>query len=246
MRRLDVLADFARRKVHRDLVRFREDPAQFKFPMPCTENFFRIINLVCFLQFDAGLRYNPERKEDNPTPLNSKDLLINGLLSDERVGTCNSIPVLIVAVGRRLGYPLFLSATTHHVWARWDGGGERFNIEASCPGGFTDYDDDHFRKAGGGMRQADIDGGYYLRNFTAADETALFLFSRAWVLEEHKRYEESLPAWAKCCFLAPAEPMYPRRAYEVAFEVLHVRKLGKPSERGPDGRPLPHPDFGEG
>jgi tetratricopeptide (TPR) repeat protein len=245
LRRLAVLTDLALRKIERDLPRFRRDPAQFRFPKPVSESFYRIINLVSALQFDAGLRYSPERKEENPAPYSSKDLLINGLLSDQRIGTCNSIPVVLVAVGRRLGYPLYLTATCQHVIARWEGGGERFNIDASCPGGFHDHDDDHYRSFPTPMRQVHVESGYYLRNFAPADETALFLFSRAWVLEDHKRFEESLPAWAKCCFLAPTEPIYPRRAYEVTFDVLHVRKFGKPAERGPDRRPLTNPDFGD-
>ena len=245
MRRLEALTEFARRKIQRDLARFRQNPDQFGFPRPCTENFFRIINMVTALKVGCGLRYNPERVEDASRQFSSKDLFINGLLSDDRIGTCNSIPVVIVAVGRRLGYPLFLSANRHHVWARWDGQGERFNIDASCPGGFNDFDDEHYRNMHGPMREVDVENGYYLRNFTPADETALFLFSRGWVLEDHGRFEEGLPAWAKCCFLAPTEPMYPRRAYEVTYEVLHVQKFGKPSRRGPDGRPLGNPEFGD-
>ncbi|MCX5670240.1 MAG: hypothetical protein NTU94_02820 [Planctomycetota bacterium] len=247
MRRLEVLTEHVRLRTERDLVRFRDNPAQFNFPRACTENFFRIVTLVCALKDDGGLHYNPERTEGKgeDMPFDSKDMLINGLLSDQRTGTCNSIPVLIVAVGRRLGYTLYLSSTSHHVWARWDGGGERFNIEASCPGGFSDFDDEHFRNTPFPMRQVDIESGYYLKNHTPADETALFLFSRAWVLEDHQRFEEALPAWARCCFLAPAEPIYPRRAFDATFDILHVRKFGKPVPRGLVRKPLTDPDFGD-
>ena len=247
MRRLEALTEHVRRRTDHDLIRFREKPTQFNFPRPCTENFFRIVTLVCALKDDGGLYYNPERAEGKGgnVPFDSKDMLINGLLSDKRIGTCNTIPVVIVAVGRRLGYPLYLSTTRQHVWARWDGGGERFNIEASCPGGFTDFDDEHFRNTPSPMRQVDIESGYYLRNLTPVDETALFLFSRAWVLVDHQRFEEALPAWARCCFLAPTEPMYPRRAFEATFDLLHVRKFGEPAPRGPDRKPLTDPDFGD-
>jgi tetratricopeptide (TPR) repeat protein len=247
MRRLEVLAEYVRKKTQRQLPMFRENPGQFHFPRPVTENFFRIIVLVHALKTDAGLRYNPERadQKNSDKPFSAKEMLINGLLSDERIGTCNTIPVVIAAVGRRLGYPLYLCCTHQHVWTRWDGGGERFNIEASGPNDFSDFDDDHFRSELEPMRKAGIDTSYYLKNLTPADELALFLFSRGWVLEDHKRFEEGLPGWAKCCFLAPTEPMYSRRAYEVAFETLHVRKFGKPSVRGPDRRPLTSPAIGE-
>jgi len=102
--RLDSLADMARRKIERDLPRFKSDPGQFKFPRPVSENFFRIINMVTALKVDAGLHYNPKRQNGKGSrPFNSKDMLINGLLSEHRIGTCNSIPVVVVAVGRRLG-----------------------------------------------------------------------------------------------------------------------------------------------
>ncbi|MBT3200478.1 MAG: hypothetical protein HN350_11225, partial [Phycisphaerales bacterium] len=66
-------------------------------------------------------------------------------------GTCTSMPVMYVAVGRRLGYPLKLVTTNSHIFARWDGADhpnpawrERFNIEGSGRG-FSSYDDDHYK-----------------------------------------------------------------------------------------------------
>lgn len=247
MRRLDALAEYVRKKTERQLPMFRENPGQFHFPRPVTENFFRIIVLVHALKTDGRLRYSPERadRKDSHKPFSAKDMLINGLLSDERIGTCNNMPVIIAAVGRRLGYPLYLSFTHQHVWTRWEGDGERFNIEASGPNDFSDFDDDHYRSELEPFRKGGFDTSYFLKNLTPAEEVAFFLFSRGWVLEDHKRFEESLPAWTKCCFLAPATRMYALRAYEVAFETLHVRKFGKPSVRGPDRRPLTAPAVGE-
>jgi len=199
------------------------------------------------LKGDAGLRYNPERIDEanSDKPFSAKDMFIYGLLSDERVGTCNTIPVLITAVGRRLGYPLYLCCTHQHIWTRWDGRGERFNIEASGPNEFSDFDDEHYRKNLEPARKSSIDTSYYLKNLMPPGELALFLFSRGMVLHDHKRYEEALSVWAKCCFLVPTEPSYPLQAHQAAFEALHVRKFGKPSWRGPDGRPLTSPAVGE-
>lgn len=247
MRRLQAMTEHVRQKTARQLPIFRADPAKFGFPRPVTENFFRIIVLVHALKTDARLRYNPERTDAKSThmPFDAKDMLINGLLSDERIGTCNTIPVVIAAVGRRLGYPLHLCCTHTHVWTRWDDGNERFNVEASGPNDFSDFDDDYFRRQLVPLQKAGIDTSYYLKNLTPADELALFLFSRAWVLEDHKRFEDSLPAWAKCCFLAPTERMYSHRAYRATFQAVHVRKFGKPPQWDSDGRPLTQPAPGE-
>ncbi len=209
LRRLDALADFVRQQTAHDLADFRRDPTPWHVPKSYNESRFRIGLLVTYLKRDCGLHFNPRyigNQADRVAPdwRNSKDLFINGLLSDERIGTCNSIPVLVAAIGRRLGYPLVLSANRHHVWARWvsPDGGERFNIEASNPAGFTEHADDYYRTFPHPMPPTDIKSGYYLRDFSPADDLALFLFSRAWVLEANQRFEESLPAWARCCFLA--------------------------------------------
>ena len=60
------------------------------------------------------------------------------------------MPVLYVAVGRRLGYPLKLATTKGHLFARWDGldhsypaWRERFNIEGTH--GFSSYPDDYYK-----------------------------------------------------------------------------------------------------
>ena len=247
MRRLDALTQHVRKKTERQLPMFRENPGQFRFPRPVTENFFRVIVLVHALKTDGGLHYNPERADQKRSdkPFSAKDMLINGLLSDERIGTCNTIPVVIAAVGRRLGYPLHICLNPTHVWTRWEGKGERFNIEASGPNEFSDFDDDHFREEHGGIADWFFDDDYYGKNLAPADELAFCLFSRCLVLEGHNRFEEAMPAWAKCCFLAPAEPIYSRRAYSAACEVLHIRKFGKPSQRLPDGRLEPDIPAGE-
>jgi hypothetical protein len=45
------------------------------------------------------------------------------------MGTCASLPVLLTALGRWLGYPLKLVLAPGHMFCRWDSPGERFNIE---------------------------------------------------------------------------------------------------------------------
>ena len=45
------------------------------------------------------------------------------------------MPILYIAIGRRLGYPLKLVHAHGHDFVRWDEpGGERFNIDATSPG----------------------------------------------------------------------------------------------------------------
>lgn len=98
--------------------------------------------LVQVLQEDCGVRYNADRI-DEPDFGDARDLFIHGMLPGGDGGTCASMPILYVAVGRRLGYPMTLVLAKQHVFCRWDGDGERFNIEGASDGGVNNYPDDH-------------------------------------------------------------------------------------------------------
>ena len=72
----------------------------------------------------------------------SSDIFINGLILDGR-GTCSSLHVLMVALGRRCGYPMHLVACGGHLFCRWDDGNEKMNLEITCEG-VTPYPDEHY------------------------------------------------------------------------------------------------------
>lgn len=233
--RLDNMAEFIRKKTAQELPYFRADPASANLPPDAPEDFFRICSMIRIMKDNFGMHYDRDLEvgqRDNSSIvlgyLDSKLLLINGLLSEKRNGTCQSIPVMVVALGRRLGYPLFLTANRFHVWARWEGRGLRFNVDASCPGNsFGNDPDDYFRTYPRPWPDVDKCSGYYLKNFTPADELALSLWSRAWVLTCHHRFEESIPYWAKACFLAPSEPQYPFRAMDAVYEAAFLKQKGR-------------------
>ena len=75
-----------------------------------------------------------------------EDLFIHGVI-DRRKGSCVSLPVLYVALGQRLGYPIRGVAVPGHTFCRWDdpATGERLNLEAANLGGLTDHDDEYYR-----------------------------------------------------------------------------------------------------
>ena len=54
------------------------------------------------------------------------------------------MPVLYIAIGRRLGYPLKLVTTKAHLFIRWESATDRFNVEATGRG-MNRYDDEHFK-----------------------------------------------------------------------------------------------------
>ena len=130
LRRLDTWFRLVAEKTDRWLPRFHRSPAEFDGSLPK----FRMMALVTVLQRDLGVRYDPACREGSYCALDPHTLFIHGLL-DGRGGTCATMPVLYIAIGRRLGYPLHLVHAGEHFFVRREEpGGERFNIEATSMG----------------------------------------------------------------------------------------------------------------
>ncbi|MEM1208360.1 MAG: hypothetical protein AAGI54_03750 [Planctomycetota bacterium] len=141
--------------------------------------------------------------------------------ADTPGGTCASMPVLYVAVGRRLGYPLYLATTDSHVFARWDGTAtsptgqahpnpawqERFNCETT--NGFTRIDDDaHYLSFPFPVSDEQARANRYLESLTPRAELALFLAARG-----HHALDNQQRAFAARCYenaanLDPTRPAY--------------------------------------
>jgi hypothetical protein len=81
---------------------------------------------------------------------NHADLFVPGLI-DTRRGTCSNLPVVFMAVGYRLGWPIKAVVASDHMWCRWDDGKKRFNLEATSntsdgqQGTFSSPPDDAYR-----------------------------------------------------------------------------------------------------
>jgi hypothetical protein len=153
-------------------------------------------------------------------PLDPEDTFLHGVIQGQG-GTCASLPVVYAAVGRRLGYPLKLvsaRAGDHgHLFARWDGDGERLNLEVNetgmgCP---TDKD---FRT---GLFQLTPElerGGDYLRSQTPREELAGFLAQRGhhcWDIGWHR---EAANAFAWALVLHPEHELLHNNVVQVCNE----------------------------
>jgi hypothetical protein len=121
---------------------------------------------------------------------------------NRRTGTCSSLPVLQVAVGRRLGYPLKLVTTKGHLFVRWEGAGERFNIEAAGQG-VNRFTDDYYRHWPLEIGPAEEAAEGYLKSLTPPEELAVFLSIRGMCLREAGRVEEAHAAFAAAARFAP-------------------------------------------
>lgn len=172
-----------------------------------SENWLRAEFLAQVLQEDCGVHYNMERVR-NIDFTKSKDLFIHGMIDDPNGGTCSSMPILYVAIGRRLGYPLKLVQTKAHVFVRWDDGKERFNVETTSDGGTDSFPDDYYRTWPEKWTDAEIKNNRYLISLSPAEELASFLGDRGHCLLDNGHAKEAFTAYAAAAKLAPQDPAY--------------------------------------
>ena len=162
---------------------------------------FQAVNLGLTLKDDLKCEYNQElirsgAMEDLQSTRffqNSRDLFLHGFV-ETRVGSCSSLPVLMVAIGRRCGYPLHLVTCKGHLFCRWDDGHERFNIETACPG-VDVQPDSYYMKWPYPTTEAEAKSEKYLKNLDSMEELALFVWQRAMCLDEHDRFTEASEAY---------------------------------------------------
>ena len=92
----------------------------------------RVINN--YLYDDIGLRSVKEATNPN-------DLFLHSVMDNKR-GYCLSLSILYLALGERLGMPLYGVVVPGHFFVRYDDGKVRFNIEATSRGGTAS--DEHY------------------------------------------------------------------------------------------------------
>ena len=207
--------DEAARKVQietdRHYHKFIDNPKEFDL----SQARFCMVCLVTVLQRQCGVGYNPKWKgltPDGETPdsfgLDASDLFIHAII-DGMGGTCGSLPVLYVAVGCRLGYPLRIVKAARHLFVRWDDPdgeqwihSERFNIEATGPG-IHFLPDEHYLSWPHAIADEDVKSGTFLRSLTPREEFAEFLATRGYCLQSNGHLREAVDALGEASRLAP-------------------------------------------
>ena len=203
---LDGWASRVRAETQRHYYRFQRNPGEFDH----SEGYFQMLMMAVVLYEDCQVRYNPERIAtpgqaalDDGFFADSRDVFLHGLLGPQRMGTCSSMPVLYVAVGRRLGYPVKLVTTKGHLFVRWESPVERFNVDATAKG-MNRYEDDYYRKWPSPLTEAEINEHGYLKSLSAAEELAVFLTIRGQCLMEAGRHAEAINSFEHSVRLRPA------------------------------------------
>jgi regulator of sirC expression with transglutaminase-like and TPR domain len=204
VKRLDEMAEYVRSETARHIYKLREP--EFRN----SEGFFRMLYLVTVLQQDLRIHYNPARitavgvfEPNEAFFRDSRDVFIHGLIETNRLmGTCASLPVFYLAVGRRLDYPLKLVATKNHLLIRWEDRQERFNIDATGVG-LSVFDDDHYREWPFPVSAQEEKECGYLKSMTPAEELRVFLSLRGHCLMVMGKLDEAIAAHEAALRFAP-------------------------------------------
>lgn len=178
--------------------------------------------IVQTLQEDCGVHYNPERI-GTPDWRNSQDLFLHGLVGSSNGGSCSSMPLIYTAIGRRLGYPMKLVLADSHIFCRWDGADERFNIEGASNGGISFHPDEYYRTWPKPISDAEVERGEFLKSLTPAEELSSFLIDRGMCLDMNGRNPEARAAFAE------AHRLMPQSSYHLRQLAIAMRQvLGPP------------------
>jgi hypothetical protein len=156
---------------------------------------FRMTSMLQSLTREFGVRYNPERLADPHVWTDPEDSFIHGTLGSRRTGTCSSLPVLLTALGRRLGYPLKLVLAPGHIFCRWDTPSERFNIEYN-ERILKTYPDEYYQEWPvswePATRERERTSPMFLMSLTPQQELSVFATLRAHSLDAAGRRQEAV------------------------------------------------------
>ena len=216
--RIDAIATRVRSETERHQYRFQTNPGDFDN----SEGFFRMLMLSVVLAEDFCIIYSADKignvadaRLGDGFFANSRDVFIHGLIQNRPRGTCSSLPVLQVALGRRLGYPLKLVTTRGHLFVRWEDARERFNLEAGGRG-VNRFPDDYYRHWPVEVSENEVEAEGYLKSLTPSEELAVFLSIRGMCLNESGRLGEAITSFANAARLAPGCNSY--RAMQECLE----------------------------
>jgi len=223
LRTLGDWTALVKRETETQLYRFRRNPAEYRN----SEAYFRILVMITVLQRDLGVTYDPECTKTTIFK-SSREGFIHGLLTGDRRGTCANMPVLYVAIGRMLGYPLYLTNARGHLFCRWHSArtGERFNIEGSGVG-LTTNSDDYYCTWPHPLTAAEVHHGIFLRNFDPAEELGCFMATRGHILEDRGHILDAIVAYSHAHRLSPVDPSCMAFLLKLLNKEIDLRRDGK-------------------
>lgn len=178
---------------------YQRDPEQYHHH----KGFAKLASMAIFLKRAIGIRYQPTAI-GNFDFIDSRDDMLHGLLT-RKLGTCSSLPVLCVAIGRRLGYPMYVAMGKAHVLCQWlNQDGTHLNFEVSGDNGdCSAFDDKYYHTWPRPLTEEELASGRFLRPLNAPESLALFLETRGHCLTDNRRFDEARHAYDLAHRIAP-------------------------------------------
>jgi len=209
---VDQMVERVRTETERHAYRFRQAPAEFEN----SAGYFKMIMMGVVLAEDFKVQYAPAKRGTAAEArigdgffAEGSEVFLHGLLGSKHEGTCSSMPVLYVAVGRKLGYPLSLVTTKGHLFVRWENVSERFNIEVTSHG-INRFSDDYYRHWPMEVSEEEIRAEGYLKSLMPGEELAAFLSIRGMCQSEAGQYTAAAVSFDRAATLAPGTRSYAR------------------------------------
>ncbi len=185
-----------------------------------SEAYLRASFLLQVLQEDLDIKYDMTAR-NNFAFNDSRVAFLHGMIpasgrttAETPGGTCTSMPVMYVAVGRRLGYPLKLVTTKGHFFVRWDGDDhpnpawrERFNIEGTGQG-FGSFADDYYKTWPLKTTDHEVRFNRYLISLTPREELAQFLAARGHCAADNRGLSLAARCYEDAYLCDPTRPCY--------------------------------------
>ena len=230
-KKIDDLAAKVKFDTDRHYYRFREHPEQFRNSL----GYYQMMMLEQVMVQDLRIEYNPSLVaylEGGNAPTygafnsDSKNVFIHGLLNGSHYGTCASMPVLLMAVAKRLNYPVNLAGAKQHLYVRYeDYNGKHFNIEPTVTEGFLTPSDEDYKTGQFATTDEKIKGYGWLRPYSNQENLSHFLIHRSICLGMAKRYEEAKETLIRASTIAPGSPLM-RQHFQVILEHIQNAPLG--------------------
>lgn len=135
---------------------------------------------------------------------------------------CDTSSFIVLAVAHEMGWPVFAVKAPEHLFVRWEGEGERFNMDYGMS-----YDDALYEEGIGPLRKIPkeaIDAGVYLASLSRPQLRGQFFITRGITKAKLGRYKEAREDFAAARRLDPS--LRQARINEIAAHGYYVPILG--------------------
>jgi hypothetical protein len=230
LKTLDGWTEQVKWETQRHEYRFNEHRAEFNY----SYGRYRMMMLGTVLAQDLGIHYTPglvppQLAGQTPTmgwSSNASDFFVHGLLGEKHEGTCASMPLLYVAIGRRLGYPVNLASSKYHLYVRYEEpNGGHFNVEATMTAGYLTPPDEDYKTGKFPCTDEEIRNYGWLRPMSNAEALSQFLDNRGTCLALARRYSQAKQAYLAAGRYRPDTP-FMRDATQESLRALEIAPFG--------------------